>query len=321
MTTKPQVHRVRAWGRRQLYSLFSSLGDLVRHWTGTLMTVLVLGIAMALPLGLGVFMQNLHGVDLRRDEWGSLSVFLQPAADPATARSLALDVEARFGARVVTVSPEQGMAEFLERSGLDDAAELFETNPLPWVLLVTPPPGAAPVDQAAAPVADWLSAQPAVETVQFDYKWMQRLAGLIAMGDAFVRLLSAVLALAVVLVVANTIRLDVANRAGEIKVLNMVGAPNGFIRQPFLYSGFWYGLLGAALALLLLAAALAYLRPAVEQLQDAYGNAIGLHGPGLRSIVVVLLAGGLLGLAGAWWAVQRYLRRFRVEEPARRRTS
>jgi cell division transport system permease protein len=285
------------------------------------MTVLVLGIAMALPLGLGVFMQNLHAVDLRQEEWGSLSVFLRPTADEAEVRSLAADAEARFGARVVPVSPEQGMAEFLERSGLREAAELFDTNPLPWVLLVTPSQDAAPVDEAAARVADWFSGQAAVESVQLDHKWMQRLAGLVALGDAFVRLLTAVLALAVILVVANTIRLDVANRAGEIKVLNMVGAPNGFIRQPFLYSGFWYGLLGAVLALLLLAAALAYLRPAVEHLQDAYGNAIRLRGPGVPAVLFVVIAGGLLGLAGAWWSVQRYLRRFRVKNPVRRRSS
>ncbi len=315
------AHRIRAWGRRQLYSLFSSLGGLVTNWAGTLMTVLVLGIAMALPLGLGVFMQNLHAVDLRQEEWGSLSVFLRSTADEAEVRSLAADAEVRFGARVVPVSPEQGMAEFLERSGLSEAAELFDTNPLPWVLLVTPSPDAAPVDEATARVADWFSGQAVVESVQLDHKWMQRLAGLVALGDAFVRLLTAVLALAVVLVVANTIRLDVANRAGEIKVLNMVGAPNGFIRQPFLYSGFWYGLLGAMLALLLLAAGMAYLGPAVERLQDAYGNAFRLRGPGVPAVLGVLLAGGLLGLAGAWWSVQRYLRRFRVENPVRRRSS
>jgi cell division transport system permease protein len=321
MSTAVALHRARAWGRRHLYSLLSSLGGLLRHWAGTLMTVLVLGIAMALPLGLGVVMQNLHGMDLRQDEWGSLSVFLQPAAGEAEARSLAVAAEEQFGATVALISPEQGMAEFQERSGLREAAELFETNPLPWVLLVTPSAAGAPVDEAAARIADWFSGREAVEAVQLDHKWMQRLAGLVALGDAFVRLLAALLSLAVILVVANTIRLDVANRAGEIKVLNMVGAPNGYIRQPFLYSGFWYGLLGAVLALLLVAGGLAYLAPAVERLQEAYGGAIRLRGPGVTGVMVVLLGGGLLGLAGAWWSVQRYLRRFRVENPPHRRAS
>jgi cell division transport system permease protein len=319
MSTAAPVLKLRAWGRRQLYSLFSSLGGMVKHWTGTLMTVLVLGIAMALPLGLAVVMQNLHEFDLRQEDWGSLSVFLQPAAGESEARALAAAAKKQFGATVGLVSPEQGMAEFLERSGLHEAAELFESNPLPWVLLVTPPAGGAPVDEITVGIADWFSGQDVVETVQLDHKWMQRVAGLVALGDAFVRLLTVLLAIAVVLVVANTIRLDVANRAGEIRVLNMVGAPNGYIRQPFLYAGLWYGLMGAALALLLLAAGLAYLQPAMDRLQDAYGNAVSLHGPGLSGTVLVLVSGGLLGLAGAWWSVQRYLRQFRVEDPIRRK--
>jgi len=321
MSTTAPVLKLRAWGRRQLYSLFSSLGGLVTHWTGTLMTVLVLGIAMALPLGLAVVMQNLHDIDLRQEDWGSLSVFLQPAAGESEARALAAAAEKQFAATVGLVSPEQGMAEFLERSGLREAAELFETNPLPWVLLVTPPAGGAPVDEVTGRIADWFSSQDAVETVQLDHKWMQRVAGLVALGDAFVRLLAVLLAIAVVLVVANTIRLDVANRAGEIRVLNMVGAPNGYIRQPFLYAGLWYGLMGAALALLLLAAGLAYLQPAMDRLQDAYGSAVSLRGPGLSGTVLVLVSGGLLGLTGAWWSVQRYLRQFRVEDPVRRKPS
>jgi cell division transport system permease protein len=317
MTPGRAPRRVRAWGRRQLYSFFSSLGTLMSHWPGTLMTVLVLGIAMALPLGLSVVMQNLHRADLQQENWGSLSVFMEPAADEAAVRALASATEARFGAQTTLISPEQGMQEFLARSGFNEAAELFETNPLPWVLQVMPPDGDAGVDETAVRLGDWLAGQAGVESVQLDHKWLQRLAALVALGDAFVRLLGVLLSIAVVLVVANTIRLDVANRAREIRVLNMVGAPNGFIRQPFLYSGLWYGLMGAAVALLLVAAALGYLQPAVDRLQDAYGNAMELRGPGLRGAAWVLLFGGVLGLLGAWWSVQRYLHRFRVEDPPR----
>jgi len=311
------VPRIRAWARRQLYSFFSSFGKLLGHWPGTLMTVLVLGIAMLLPLGLSVSMQNLHRIDLRQEDWGSVSVFMQPASGATGAQALAEAVAERFGADARLISPEQGMAEFLERSGFREAAELFETNPLPWVLQVTPDRESAGIDLAAARIADWLEGQPGVESVQLDHKWLQRLSGLLALGDAFARLLTVLLSVAVVFVVANTIRLDVANRANEIKVLNMVGASNGFIRQPFLYAGLWYGLLGAALALALLALGLAYLQPTVDRLQDAYGNSFSLGGPDAYGVLTVLALGGLLGLLGAWLSVQRYLRRFRVEDPVR----
>ena len=167
-----------------------------------------------------------------------------------------------------------------------------------------------------AALGSWLENQPGVDLVQVDYKWLKRLAGLLALGDAFVTVLSVMFSLAVVVVVANTIRLDVANRAEEIQVLHMVGAGNGFIRQPFLYSGFWYGLLGAILSLVLLGLSMFYLQSPLEGLMDAYGNTFEVRGLGLRGALLVLLAGGVLGLGGAWASVRRYLRQFRLENPA-----
>ncbi|NNL96551.1 MAG: cell division protein FtsX, partial [Xanthomonadales bacterium] len=135
--------------------------------------------------------------------------------------------------------------------------------------------------------------------------------GLLELGQAFVLLLTVLFSLAVIVVVSNTIRLDVASRAEEIQVLSLVGAGNGFIRQPFLYSGFWYGLLGALLSLLLFNLCLYYLRQPLERLLDAYGNTFVVQNLGMEGVLAILAAGGLLGLLGAWAAVHRYLRQLR----------
>jgi len=123
--------------------------------------------------------------------------------------------------------------------------------------------------------------------------------------------LTVMFSLAVIVVVANTIRLDVASHADEIQVLSLVGAGNGFIRQPFLYSGFWYGLLGAALALILFNLGLFYLQQPLERLLDAYGNRFQVANFDGRTVVLILFLGGFLGFLGAWIAVQRYLRQIR----------
>ncbi len=307
--------RLRAWGRQQLYSFFSSLGSLLSHRLGTLMTVLVLGIAMALPLGLYVTIQNLDSLDLQEDRWGTITVFLSQGADETAVNWLVDSVENTLDASVDKVSPAMGMEEFREASGFGEALDLFEENPLPWVLHITPRVDEGEdLEAVVAEAAGWLQAQPQVELVQVDHKWLERLAGLLELGQALVTVLVLVLSLAVVVVVANTIRLDVANRADEIQVLNMVGAPNGFIRQPFLYSGFWYGLMGALLALGLLQLALFYLQAPVERLLDAYGNAVVIRGTGIGGTVSVLLGGAVLGLAGSWIAVRRHLKQFRVDE-------
>jgi cell division transport system permease protein len=312
--------RLRAWGRRQLYSFFSSLGTLLSHRLGTLMTVLVLGIAMLLPLGLYVSVKNLRALDLQQQDWGTITVFLQHEAGENDALALAERVEQQHGAGVETVSPLQGMEEFREASGFGQALGLFEENPLPWVLLVTPlQADDAGLEETVSELAGWLEVQDRVDLVQVDYKWLKRLAGLLELGGAFVTVLTVMFSLAVVVVVANTIRLDVANRAEEIQVLNMVGAGNSFIRQPFLYSGFWYGLLGALLALLLLSLSMFYLQRPLESLLDAYGNTFEVNGLGGRGMLFVLLAGGLLGFVGAWVSVRRYLRQFRLEKARLRR--
>jgi len=305
--------QLRAWARRQFYSLFSSLGTLLGHRLGTAMTAFVLGIAMVLPLGLYMAVNNLRSLDLQQDEWGAITVFLHSRVSEREALDLAQLIDHRPDASAETVSPEQGMDEFSRVSGFGQALELFEENPLPWVLLVTPQ--LAESDELGAVItllAAWLEGQEAVDIVQVDHKWLQRLSGLLELGDAFVSVLSVMFSVAVVVVIANTIRLDVASRSEEIQVLSLVGAGESFIRQPFLYSGFWYGLLGALLALIILSVSVLYLQQPLENLLDAYGNSFELQGLGSVEAAAVLLGGGILGLIGAWVSVQRYLRQLRA---------
>lgn len=300
--------RLRSWGRRQFYSLFSSMGTLVGHKLATLMTLLVLGIAMALPLGLFIAVENLRSIDMKQSEWGSVTVFLEASATQKQATDLVDRIEER-GAVVRLVSPEEGLAEFSESSGFGSAAELFDENPLPWVAVLTPiVESNQPLESWLSDWQSWLEQQDSIDLVQIDHKWMQRLAGLLELGRALMTVLTVMFSLAVVVVVANTIRLDVASRAEEIEVMSMVGANSSFIRQPFLYSGFWYGMLGSVLALLLLSGALMYLQAPLERLLDAYGNQYALEGLGIKRGLLVLLAGGILGLLGAWVSVQRHLR-------------
>ena len=272
------------------------------------MTVLVLGIAMALPIGLYVALENLRGIDLRAEEWGSITVFLRATETEESAMELLRKINARPDATATGVSPQQGMDEFRAASGFGEALDVLDTNPLPWVLLVRPE-ATASEDLAGRleSLSDWLRSQEGVDAVQLDYKWLKRLSGLLALGNALVSVLSIMFSLAVIVVIANTIRMDVANRADEIEILSLVGAGENFIRQPFLYSGFWYGLMGAALALVLLYIGLFYLQFPLDQLLDAYGNSFSLTSLTTQQVFLVLAAGGVLGFLGAWVSVERYL--------------
>ncbi len=306
--------RLRAWGRRQLYSFFSSLGTLLSHRFGTLMTVVVLGIAMVLPIGLLLTLENLRNIDLQQEQWGTLTVFLNMDVSEEQVEQFELLLQQHAVATTRSISPQQGLEEFREASGFGNALNVLEGNPLPWVVEVQPEwAEGQDMNEQAAVLHQWLESQELVESVVVDSKWLQRLAGLIRLGDAFVSVLALMFSLAVLVVIANTIRLDVGNRADEIEILSLVGAGPGFIRLPFLYSGFWYGFLGAFFALLLLELSLAYLRGPLAGLMDAYGNSFSVQGLTIPQVFGMFLTGGALGWLGAWIAVQRYLRQLNRE--------
>jgi len=308
------AQRLRAWARRHSYSFFSSLGALLANRLSTLMTVLVLGVAVLLPLGLHITLQNLDRLKLGEAGWGALTVFLQPGSTADQAKALAELLRQREDVDKVTlVSPADGLSEFRAASGFGSALDLLEENPLPWVLSVSLRPGdSAQLQAGAAALRADLEGRPGVASAEYDQKWLQRLGRLLELGHATVSVLIVLFSLAVIVVVSNTIRLDVATRAEEIEVLALVGATNGFIRQPFLYTGFWYGLLGGLVAMVLANLALEYLDRPFGRLLDSYGQQVTLSSPGAGETLVILLLSGLLGLLGAWISVQRYLRRLRI---------
>jgi cell division transport system permease protein len=291
---------------------------LLQHRLGTLMTVLVLGIAILLPLGLFVSLNNLDRIDLRQEEWSAITVFLPNGAQQPEIDALAQLLGARRDvASVSVVSPEQGMLEFREASGFGQALEALEANPLPWVMLVLPAESGpettiATMELQVQALMGFLEEQALIESVQFDYKWLQRLGRFLDLGRAAVLVLSLLFGVAVVVLVGNTIRLDVAARAEEIEVLALVGASNSFVRQPFLYSGFWYGLMGGSLAFGMLQVALLYLSSPLQRLLDAYGQGFELYSLAVPQVLLVLAASGLLGWLGALISVQRYLRMLAV---------
>lgn len=278
------------------------------------MTVLVLGIAMFLPLGLHITLLNLERLDLREDQWGALTVFMKADVEQDQASQLALELtqDDRVSG-VEMISPEQGLTEFQNASGFGLSLELLDSNPLPWVLSITPGNSQDSdrgmiAEQLVSDIAD----NEAVESVDYDYKWLQRLGALLDLGRAAVSVLMLLFSVSVAVVVANTIRLDVAARTEEIEILALVGANPGFIRQPFLYSGFWYGLFGGIVAMVLTNGVLLYMDGPLQRLLHSYGEQQQLHGLGGLQTLTLLGIAGLLGLCGALVAVQRHLISLRV---------
>ncbi len=301
--------RLGVWFDHHLHSIVFSLGRAVRKPWATLLTVAVMALALALPLGLSIALDNLKHFTGSVQQSRDINLFLKPAVDAAAAERVAETLRGRADVAAVALrTPEQGLAELRDNAGLGDAIAALDDNPLPTLLIVTP----AGDDDAR--LAQSLQGLPQADLVQHDALWRKRLDGWLGFGSRLVQVLSVLLGLGAILVVGNTVRLDIQSRREEIGVLQLLGASDGFIRRPFLYLGTWYGLGAGALALALIGASGLALRPPLAALSQSYGSPFVLHGLDLLHSTLVLAGTALLGWLGAWLVAGHFLRQTRPTE-------
>ena len=299
--------RINAYFTHHLWVLVSSLGQLWRTPFSTLMTAAVIGIALALPAGLHVLLSNVQQLSSGWEDSAQVSLFIKQGVPEKRILTLADELRDWEGvAEVRYISREQALAEFRELSGFGDALDSLAENPLPAVLVLRPT--LAQAEPAAMErLLERLRRLDAVDQAQLDMEWIRRLNGIIEVGKRGALLLGVLLAMAILLVVGNTIRLTIFARREEIVITKLIGATNAFIRRPFLYTGFWYGLMGAVIAWLLVAGFLALLNGPVSQLSFLYNSQFQLGGLDPITSLSLLISGVSLGLAGSWLAVGRHL--------------
>jgi cell division transport system permease protein len=299
---------IEAYFARHAQTLIGSLGRIVNQPFATLMTMGVVAVALALPLLLSLFLSNLSAATGNWNDAFDLSVYMNKKASAARAASVAKQLRQRGDvATVRVITADQALAQFRNDSGFGKALDALSDNPLPDTLIVTPtlpastPQGTDALKQVIATIAD-------VQAVQLDTEWVKRLHAMLDILRRVVLLTAVLLGAGVVLIVGNTIRLDILNRRQEIEVMKLVGASDGFARRPFLYSGIWYGLGGGLIALILVAVAAVILAKPVDSLAKLYGSQFRLRGLGFTTAAGVLaLAVGLAWL-GSWLAATRHIR-------------
>lgn len=273
----------------------------------SLLTAMVLGIALALPGAFYVLLENLQHMSGAWDGSVRLSVFLKPTVADADAEALAADLTGRADVSEVRyLSKADSMAEFERLSGLGGVLSEMGENPLPAVLLVRPATGFEDPSSARA-LQDQFARLDLVDQVQLDLEWLDRLRQVTALGQRLAQGLGALLCLAVLLVVGNTIRLSIEDRRQEVRVLSMVGGSRSYIRRPLLYLGVYYGVAGGVFAWLLVSLAVAWLQGPVGRLASAYGSEYSLSGLSITDLAFLLGMSIFLGWFGAWVAVRRHL--------------
>ena len=295
-------------GSRHLQALLGSLGRLSRSPLATLLTLLVIALALALPAALRLLVTNAQAATGNFANAIELSVYLKTDVPLAKGKQLAAAAQQRADvAQVQLISAEQGLEDFRRYSGFGDALAALKQNPLPNMLHVRPRPEYTS-SAALEALRHYFTAWPEVDLVEVDSQWVMRFNAILDVLRQLLLIAAALLGAGVLAVVGNTIRLEIAGRRAEIEVTKLVGGSNSFVRRPFLYTGVLYGLGGALLAWGIVALAIAVLGESVANLARLYGSRYVLTGPSLEEVGVLLGAGVVLGWLGAWLSATRHLR-------------
>ncbi len=301
--------RLKTYVARHLQNLVGTMGRIASHPFSSAMTIAVIGIALALPAGLNVLVKNGKALSGGWESAVDMSLYLKQDVLPEQAERLARIINAREEVvRVELITAEDALDEFRRHSGFGSALDSLAVNPLPTVLVIRPAPG-HDSPEAIESLGNVLALMPESDLVQMDTQWVSRFQAILEVIRRAVAVAGVLLAIGVIIIIGNTIRLDIQNRHAEIEVTKLVGGTDGFIRRPFLYSGFWYGVIGGSTAVGLVELTLLLLADPVQRIAGMYGSQFELLSLGYREMSIVVLGGALLGLLGSWLAATRHLRR------------
>ncbi|MDJ0699576.1 MAG: permease-like cell division protein FtsX [Woeseiaceae bacterium] len=296
------------WATRHANNAVGALGRLVRQPFASLMIVLVIAVTLALPAALNLLVKNARAISGGWESALDFSVFLDMGVAENSAQALATLLQQRADVESAElVTADEAMREFKASSGFGAALDQLPENPLPHAIVVRP--SAANTSETIGLLQADIASLPEVEFVQSDTAWVQRFHAILDVVRQAVVIAGFLLGAAIIVIIGNTIRLDIENRREEIEVTKLIGASNAFVRRPFLWSGFWFGLLGGLLALALLQAGLVVLDDPIARLAGLYHGGAAMLTLGLDETGIIVGAGVGLGLLGSWFAVSRHMRR------------
>lgn len=301
------LKNLRTLSAYHLQAANSSLNLLCRKPLATMMTVIVIAIALTLPTLFWVFTDNLEQLTINWQRGGHISLYLKSPLSAAEQATFIARVRATEGVgNVVLKSSEEGLAELQQQEGMHDIMRYLPENPLPAMADVIPALAINTPAQMEQLFAR-LKAYPQVEQAKLDMQWITKLHAILGFATKIAHALMALLASAVVLIIGNTLRLAIHNRHEEIQVLKLIGATDPYIARPFLYTGMWYSLAGAIMAVLFVNIFMLSVAVAVKQLAAAYQMHYPIMGLSVKQAYLLVIVSTMLGWLGARLSVKQQL--------------
>ena len=284
-------------------------GALRRFFTSplnTFLSLLVIGIALALPSAGWVALENLRALAGNTSGAQQISIFMDVDAGKKDAAEIESRLREASPGAWRFVSREDALKNMQSSEGMAEIIASLPKNPLPDAFVVEP---TETQPTALEALAETFSSWPKVAHVQLDSAWVKRFDAFLRIGKLAVTLIAGVFAAALVAATFNTIRLQIMAQAAEIEVARFIGATDAFIRRPFQYFGALQGACGGLLAAVLVHAGVLLLTAPVGELVLLYGGDFVLHGLSAGNIAALAAVGAALGWLGAQLSVSIHLRR------------
>ncbi len=298
---------MKSWFKRHLQVFFYTLGQFSRNRLNVAMTLLALGIGFSIPLIMYSTIDSFSDIGGQWQERPQITLYLEKSITEAQIEALKLSLasDPQLG-DIQFISADDGLKEFSASHQFDEAIALLDENPLPSVFIVFPLSTGIMNDMAT--LSNKLGQMEHVASAQYDFEWLQKLNALTSFMKRLVIVLACIIAIGLLLLITNTIRLEISNRKDEIDIIDQLGGTPAFIARPFLYMGFLEGLLGGASAILISAIVLKLLNGPLLRLAELYGFAFTLPLARIDVSLAVLGIGGLLGWFSARFTVHRHMR-------------
>ena len=305
-------HRyLRTYFQHHQHAWQQGLRQLTKTPIASILTIAAISITLVLPTVLLILLNNMKTITQTWQTGTNISVYLNMTTTTQQVAEFRQALQKIDNIKTQRyISPTQGLQQFTKQSGLPDILKTLNKNPLPGVFMVEPGTSSpAKLNILAAQ----LKTLPYVKNVKLDEQWVKRLNAIINLLQRFTYGIATLLALAVLLIVGNTIRMAIQNYHREIEVMKLIGGSDRFIRRPFLYSGIFYGLSSAIFAAIILNFLLIWLQAPINQLTALYNTQFSLQGLTLKQTGLLILVGILLGFGGSWFTVNRHLRHIQPE--------
>lgn len=299
---------VSIWLGRHANTSVGALGRLSRQPFASLMIILVIAVTLALPAAVNLVVKNARAVSGSWESALDFAVYLEKDLSVSEAEGLGRLIAQRADVAVVDViTASEALTEFRELSGFGEALDQLPDNPLPHTLVVRP--SAGNTSESLFLLQEEIGNLPETDYVQADTDWVQRFHAILDIVRQAIAIGATLLGIAIIVIIGNTIRLDIENRRDEIEVTKLIGASNAFVRRPFLWTGFWYGLFGGLLALALVRYGLFLLEGPVARLAGLYQSNIVISSLGIEESAAIVGIGVFLGLFGSWFTTARHMRK------------